>query len=288
MHAYRINRCSAFQVMLKVAVALTAICGFNIHAAEDPASTAARPEVAGAESEAVDLAKKLTNPLANLISVPFQWNYDQGRGYNQSGTDQTLLVQPVIPLALSPDMHLIVRPIITAVWENGVNGFTGSGMGSTQLETFFAPNTHSPTIWGIGPYLSTPAGSNQFGSQQTGVGISAVLLTRQGPWTVGILGFQSWSVGGDPSSGTANNLYMQPFVAYVNSDAWTFSLNSQSNYNYDAHRTTNPVNAVISKLVFIGKMPVSFEMGARYNVSSVPGGPQGWGARAGVTFVFPK
>ena len=88
MHASRINRCSAFQVMLKVAVALTAICGFNIHAAEDPASTAARPEVAGAESEAVDLAKKLTNPLANLISVPFQWNYDQGRCYNQSGTDQ--------------------------------------------------------------------------------------------------------------------------------------------------------------------------------------------------------
>lgn len=242
-----------------------------------------------AGGDKIEIAKKLANPIANLVSVPFQWNYDRGRGVNQVGTDQTLLVQPVVPFALSGGDVFILRPIVTSVWLNNVNGYTGAGESNVQIESFYAPYTGTSTIWGIGPYLSSPAGSSgQFGSQQTGGGVTAVILDRKGPWTYGMLGFQSWSLGGVATSGTQNNLYGQPFLAYVTSNAVTYTIQFQSNYNYDVHRTSNPLDFTISKLEYFDKLPIQFTIGARYNVSSIPGGPEGWGARAGITFVFPK
>lgn len=71
-------------------------------------------------------------------------------------------------------------------------------------------------------------------------------------------------------------------------DAWTFAVNTQSVYNYDAHRTQNPILVAVSKLVMTHGLPISYEIGARYNATSIPGGPQGWGARAAITFVFSK
>lgn len=236
-----------------------------------------------------ELAKELANPVAPVISVPFQWNFDRGRGTNQAGTDQTLLIQPVIPISLSGGDSFIARPIVTAEWLNNVNGYTGAGMSNTQLETFYVPKSNSSWLWGVGPYLASPAGSSgRFGSNQTGAGASAIVLNRQGNFVYGLLTFQSWSVGGSPQYGTANNFYAQPFINYVTSTAWTYSLNTQSNYNYDARRMSNPMNFTISKLERIGNTPTQFTVGVRYNISSIPGGPQGWGGRATITFVLPQ
>jgi hypothetical protein len=236
-----------------------------------------------------ELAKELANPVAPVITAPFQWNYDRGRGAGQAGTDQTLLFQPVIPTNLSGGDTFITRPIVTTQWLNNINGYTGAGMSNAQLETFYVPKSNSSWLWGIGPYLASSAGSSgRFGSNQTGAGASAIVLNRQGNWVYGLLTFQSWSVGGSPIYGTANNLYAQPFINFVTSTAWTYSLNTQSNYNYDARRMSNPMNFTISKLEKIGNTPTQFTVGARYNISSIPGGPQGWGARAAITFVIPQ
>lgn len=260
----------------------------EVDAAVNKAASKAPEAAAGADAK-TDIAKKLANPIANMVSVPFQWNWDQKTGKNGEGHDQTLLMQPVIPMGLSGGDTLIFRPIITAQMQSNVNGFSGTGMQGVQLETFYAPNTGSSLIYGVGPYLVSPAGaSGHFGSQQTGGGVTGVVLDRQGGWTYGILAFNSWNLGGSAVSGTQNNLYWQPFLDYVTSDAWTFSINTQSVYNYDVHRTQNPVNAAISKLVVTNGLPISYSFAARYNVTSMPGGPQGWGARASITFVFSK
>ena len=163
----------------------------------------------------VDIAKKLANPIANMISVPLQYEFSRGVGVNQGGSEQTLLFQPVAPFDLGGGDTFIVRPIVAGAREVSVQNaagqsFSGYGIANVTLESFYAPNTNSSWIWGIGPYAVSPSGnSGKFGSQQTGAGVTGVVLNRQGPWTYGLLAYQSWSMGGNPTFGTQNNLYGQ-------------------------------------------------------------------------------
>lgn len=238
---------------------------------------------------AASISKNLANPIANMVAVPIQYNYNRGIGLNSAGKVQSVTLQPVIPIGLSGGKNLILRPIITAETQNNVNGFSGSGVGNVQLETFYVPNLNSSLIWGVGPYLISPAGgSGQFGSTQTGAGISAVGLKQIGPWTAGLLAVQSWAVSGSKTYGTVNSFYYQPFVSYRTSDNWTYAVDTESTFNYDARRTSNQFVASVSKLIMAGDQPISLSVGPKYNVSAVPGGPQGWGARATVTLIFTK
>jgi hypothetical protein len=244
--------------------------------------------------DTVAIAKKLANPIANMISVQTQYEYSRGVGVNQAGSEQSLLFQPVLPFDLGGGDTFIVRPIVAGVREVSVQGpsgspFSGSGIASVTVESFYAPNTNSSWIWGVGPYAISPSGnSGKFGSQQTGLGVTGVVLNRKGPWTYGLLAYQSWEVGGNPTFGTQNNLYGQPFVAYTTKDAWTLTTNMEALYNYDTRRTSNPLYAGVSKVAVIGGLPFSFGAGPMYYVSNTPGGPSGWGARATVTLIILK
>jgi hypothetical protein len=138
----------------------------------------------------VGIAKKLANPIANMISVPLQYEFSRGVGANQGGSEQTLLFQPVMPFNLGGGDTFIVRPIVAGVREVSVQGasgqpYSGYGIASVTIESFYAPNTNSSWIWGIGPYAQSPSGnSGKFGSQQTGAGVTGVVLNRHGPWTM--------------------------------------------------------------------------------------------------------
>jgi len=140
--------------------------------------------------DSVDIAKKLANPIANMISVPLQYEFSRGVGRNQGGSEQTLLLQPVAPFNMGGGDTLIVRPIIAGARETSVQNaagqpFSGYGIASVTLESFYAPNTNSSWIWGVGPYAVSPSGnSGKFGSQQTGAGVTAVVLNRDGPWVI--------------------------------------------------------------------------------------------------------
>lgn len=251
------------------------------------AATASAQE-AGA-SDANDIASKLANPVAKLISVPFQFNYDRNIGRDDAGHMVSLKFQPVIPVSVDDAWNWIVRPIVPVEGLRDVNGFSGTGVGPIAVETFFSPTSATTTIWGLGPYLSFPSASGaEYGSKQWGAGLSFVGMVRPGAWTIGLLGYQSWNAGGPAEAGTTNTTYWQPFVSYVTHDAWTFTVDTESSFNWDAHRSSNPMNVTVAKLVMFDKLPVSFALGARYYLTSTPDGPSGWGARAVVTFVFPK
>ncbi|MBU3593994.1 transporter [Polynucleobacter sp. 71A-WALBACH] len=285
-----------------VAIALLSTASIGLSFSQE---TATRTMTADAEKsgvvttpsksvDAVDIAKKLANPIANMISVPFQYEFSRGLGKNQGGSEQSLLFQPVAPFNLGGGDVFILRPIVAGVREVSVQGatgqpFSGYGIASVTIESFYAPNTNSSWIWGVGPYAQSPSGnSGKFGSQQTGAGLTGVVLNRDGPWTYGALAYQSWNVGGNPTFGTQNNLYGQPFVAYTTKEAWTYTVNMEAQYNYDVHRTSNPLYVGASKLMVFDGVPISFGAGPMYYVSNTPGGPSGWGARATATVVILK
>lgn len=274
------NSFRVFQKLIALLATLSAI-SFSMTAFSQVASNS--------KSDESDLAAKLTNPVADLISIPFQYNYDANIGVDKKGTSNSITFQPVVPVKLNNDWNYILRPIVTLESLGNVNGYSGTGAGPVTVETFFSPRAASEYIWGVGPVVTTPSLSGRnFGTAQTGVGVTAVGLVMKAPWTVGLLTYNTWGTGGDTTYGTANNLFYQPFVSYVTKDAWTYSLNTQSTYNWDTKQSENPMNATVSKLVKFGEMPVSFTVGARYYLNSMPGGPSGWGARASVTFLLPR
>lgn len=234
------------------------------------------------------LAKELANPLASLVQVPFQYNYYQNAGPDKKDSVQALLFQPVIPLSINKDYNYIIRPVVTMETLGNGSGASYTGMGPTMVETFFSPNTNSDFLWGAGPVLQMPSSAYQYGSKQWGAGISAVAMYRPGHWTMGLLGYQTFNIGGSSLGGTANNSYLQPFIAFTAKTATTVTLMAQGSFNNDAKTSSVPVYLTVSQLFRVDKLPVSFSIGPAYYVASAPNGPSGWGGRASISFVLPK
>lgn len=236
-----------------------------------------------------DLAQKLSNPVADLISLPIQSNIDFGIGPGD-GTRWTTNVQPVIPFSLTENYNLISRTILTFVDVEGIQpGGAGDkfGLGDTVQSFFLSPKTSDP-IWGIGPVFLIPTATDSLlGGEKWGAGPTGVVLKQNGPWTYGALANHLWDFAGDDSRGSVNATFLQPFVSYTTPQATTYSLNLESTYDWHNDQWNVPVNFVVSQLLTIGEQPIQVFGGARYYLETPSGGPE-WGLRFGLTFLFPK
>jgi hypothetical protein len=245
-----------------------------------------------AQDDTQELAKKLSNPIASLISVPFQFNYDSGYGPND-GEKAYVNVQPVIPITLNDDWNLISRTILPIAWQHDIAGPSGDqfGLGDIIQSLFFSPAkpTENGIIWGAGPVFLLPTATDDLlGGEKWGAGPTAVVLKQFDGWTVGMLANHIWSFAGDDDRSNISSTFLQPFVSYTTKDAWTFSLNTESSYNWEAEEWSFPLNLTASKLVVIEKQPISLTAGVRYWAESPENGPDGFGFRTGITFLFPK
>ena len=240
-----------------------------------------------------DLAKKLANPIASLISVPFQLNLDKNIGTRDDGERVVLNIQPVIPFRLTDDWNLISRTVLPITWQDDVFPAADDqfGLGDTVQSLFLSPQQPSPggLIWGVGPVVLLPTATDDLlGSEQLGLGPTGVALTQRGPWTFGALANQIWSVAGNGDRPDINRTFLQPFLAYTTPTAWTVNLNTESTYDWDTNDWTVPINLQVSKLIKIGSQPVSIGGGVRYWADSPTSGPEGFGARLTLTFLFPR
>ncbi len=254
------------------------------------ADAAATENAADAADNSAELAKKLQNPIANLISVPFQYNADFGIG-TKNATKSTLNIQPVIPFTLNEDWNLITRTILPVIYRDStVPGQNYAfGLGDTVQSFFFSPK--EPTngiVWGIGPVFLWPtATDDSLGSGKWGAGPTAVVLKQDSGWTYGMLANQIWSYAGPKSRQPVNATFLQPFISYTFPTYTTLGINTESTYDWTNHQWTVPINLTVTQLVKIDRLPVSFTLGGRYYADGPSGGPE-WGLRFVVTFLFPK
>jgi hypothetical protein len=254
-------------------------------------TTALFAQDAVTDDKSAELAKQLSNPVASLISVPLQSNFDFGAGPNDDGFQFKLNVQPVIPFSLSEDWNLISRTIVPIVYQENIFGTSSqSGLSDTVQNFFFSPKapTSGGWIWGAGPLFLLPTASDALlGTEKWGAGPTALILKQQHGWTYGALANHIWSFAGDSSRADVSATFIQPFLSYSTKTYTTFGLNTESTYDWENSQWTVPLNVSVSQLVKLGGKPVQFSLGGRYYAEKPSDGPD-WGLRFAITFLFPK
>jgi hypothetical protein len=251
----------------------------------------AEPASSGTVDEAAELALKLQNPVASLISLPLQANWDFGIGVNDASRF-TLNVQPVIPLALGNDVNLIIRTIMPLIdAESPAPGIPdASGLGDITQSFFFSPKAPTAGGWilGAGPVFLWPTATDDLlGAEKWGAGPTALALRQSGGWTYGVLTNHLWSFAGENTRADVNATFVQPFLSYITKTKTTFGINTEASYDWNNTQWSVPVNLSISQLFKIGGAPMQFSIGGRYYAEGPTGGPE-WGLRAVLTFLFPK
>jgi hypothetical protein len=254
---------------------------------------AAVPLAVPAQTGDADLAQELTNPIANLVTIPIQFNFDRDVGPADDGSKLTTNVQPVIPFDFGEDWNLITRTIVPVVYQDDIFPGAGSqfGLGDINLSLFFSPKrpTTGGLTWGVGPVFLLPTATDSLlGAKKWAAGPGAVGLVLRGPWTAGMLANHVWSFAGDGDRPDISNTFMQPFVAYTWPSAWTVSMQSETSYNWETEQWAIPVNVALSKLVKFGKLPVSLQGGAGYWAESPDNGPEGLRFRLQANIVLPR
>ena len=243
-------------------------------------------------TDAASLAKKLSNPVADLVSVPFQFNYDEGYGPNDAGIWR-LNIQPVIPITLNEDWNVISRTIVPVVLDQEAFASTlddENGLGDIVQSLFLSPKepTARGWIWGVGPVFNLPTASQDvLGTEKWAAGPTVVLLKQEKGWTYGVLANHLWSFAGDDDRDQINATFLQPFLSYTFPSALTVVLNTESTYNWDTDDWTIPINLQANQMMRFGKQPVQLGLGGRWYAETPDGGPE-WGARFNLVFLFPK
>jgi hypothetical protein len=240
-----------------------------------------------------ELARAVQNPVADLISVPFQDNTNFNYGPN--GHIQNILnIQPVVPIRLSEDWNLVTRTILPLISQPAFapGGGTTFGLGPTQASLFLSPGRAGSVVWGAGAVVQAPTATDRaLGSTVWGAGPSFVALTMQGAWVIGGLLNNVWSFGGDARN-RYNAMTFQPFVNYnlPQSPGTYLSFSPIVTAHWEAESGdawTVPLGLAVGQVLPIGTQPVNIQLGAYYNVIRPDIGPE-WQVRFQVAFLFPK
>jgi len=238
-----------------------------------------------------ELARATQNPVASMISLPFQNNTNFKFGPEEK-TQNILNIQPVIPVSLNDDWNLITRTIMPLISqpETYPGSSRTNGIGDTTFTAFFSPKDSGILIWGLGPVVLLPTATNDdLGNDKWGLGPSAVFLTMQGPWVVGSLLSQVWDVGGSGDQ-DVDLFTWQPFVNYNLDNGVYLTSAPIITANWEAEsgdKWTVPLGGGIGKIFRIGEQPVNLQAAAYYNVETPDNGAD-WQLRVQLQFLFPQ
>jgi len=240
-----------------------------------------------------EIAKQAQNPVASLISVPFQNNLNFGVG-PKSGEQDVLDIQPVVPIQLTSDWNLITRTIIPVVYEPYISPTVGdaTGLGDSQLALYLSPaRATDSVIWGIGPAMSFPTASERYlGQGKFSAGISAVALTIRGPWLIGVLMTDMTSVAGEADRKDVHQYLVEPFVNFNFPQGWYLASSPIITANWKSpadNRWTVPVGGGGGKVMKIGNQRINAYVQAFDNIVR-PHEAGNWTLRVQIQLLFPK
>ncbi len=228
-----------------------------------------------ATSAQEELAKTVQNPLASLVSLPFQANYNHGVG-EFDRTFFNLNIQPVIPYNAG-NWNIITRTIIPVNSVPIGESDSVAGFGDTNFSIFFSPAGSGALTWGVGPSVTLPSASNPdvLGSGRVSLGPSGVLFLGLGNWTMGAVASNSWSVAGDSDRDDVNFFFAQWFLNFNLGKGWAIGTAPILTGNWEAepgNRWTIPWGLQISKVTHFGGRPANIVIGYYKNTTHPEGG----------------
>ena len=234
-----------------------------------------------------DLARAAQNPVAAMISLPFQNNTTFGVGAFD-GTQNVLNIQPVVPVSLNKDWNLINRVIMPVVAQPTGPGTQVNGIGDTTYTLLFSPAQPGDWIWGVGPIFLLPTATDDtLASGKWGIGPSAVALKMPGRWVIGALANNVWSVTGDVGKPDVNQFLLQYFVNYNFDKGW-YAVSAPivtANWNATGEKWTIPFGGGIGRITKFGSQPVNLSVQAYYNTIK-PINAGDWTLRLSLQFLF--
>ena len=255
------------------------------------------------------LAKQSQNPIANLISVPFEnWFY-----FNlgpENSTAYSMIAKPVYPVSLK-NVNLINRFIVPVTYfegqditvktdedtDLGDSTFTVSiddefGLGNIQYQAFFTPAQPGKVLWGAGPVIEFPTHTSEaLGSDNWSAGPALVVLAMPGKWVVGGLAQHIWNFAGPSEESYISKSTFQYFVNYNFAKGWYLTTTPTMSADWSAESSkdiwTVPVGGGIGHLKKFGKLPIDFKFQAYYNIEKPKHGPE-WSSMFSFKFLLPK
>ncbi len=228
------------------------------------------------KNDQADLAKKIQNPLASLVSLPMQANYNLGVG-EYDRTMFNLNLQPVIPYHPSEKWNIITRTILPL--NSMPMGETDSvfGIGDTSFSLWFSPAKVGALTWGVGPSITLPTASNPevLGSGKLSLGPSGVVFLGLGKWTMGAVASNVWSVAGQSDREDVNFFFAQWFLNFNLGHGWALGTAPIITGDFESdpgNRWVIPWGVQISKVTHFGHQPVNLLIGYYVNSKHPEGG----------------
>jgi hypothetical protein len=242
------------------------------------------------EENEQDLERQIQNPVASLISLPFQNNMDFGVGPDER-TRNTLNIQPVWPFELNENLNLITRTIIPIISQPLGANDSEFGLGDINMSLFLTSAKPKKVITGYGLALGLPTASNDvLGFGKLTAGPSFLVLVQRGDWTVGTLIQNTWSIAGNSDRGDVNLLFSQIFATRNLENGWYVNSAPIITANWEAssgNLWTVPLGGGVGRLFRLGKLPVNVQAGYYYNVVTPDFGAESQ-FRFQVVLLFPK
>jgi hypothetical protein len=237
------------------------------------------------------LQRASQNPVADLISIPLQNNFNFGVG-PQDKMQYVGNIQPVVPFHATENWNVITRTIVPFVYQPELAPGVGDvfGLGDIQFTAFLSPAKPAGFIWGVGPILQMPSGTDDSISQgKWAAGPSAVVLRMEGQWVYGALANYVSSFAGQSDRGAVSQWLIQPFVNYNMADGWylvSAPIITANMMADSSDRWTVPIGGGVGRIIRIDKLPVNFSLQGFYNVATPDAGPD-WSIRFAIQLLLP-